>query len=155
GAVVALDGPRIGKHERVAPVAAVQHECARRVAVAECDDPRKPWTRRAERSERRCEVGTAVAEAAVISGAVAHAASVEAENRKACLGDPASELRLARKGAGADLVAAGDDQQSGVVRSVVERADERLALARECQPASFDKLRTPLGDRKSTRLNSS
>src|SRR5690606_10307531 len=112
---------------------------------------RKPWTRRAERSERRCEVGTAVAEAAVISGAVAHAASVEAENRKACLGDPASELRLARKGAGADLVAAGDDQQSGVVRSVVERADERLALARECQPASFDKLRTPLGHAQGQR----
>src|SRR5690606_24248795 len=82
----------------------------------------------------------AAAEAAVLAGAVADAAAVEAPHRVAGGGEAGGEPGLPREGAGAGLVAAGDEEQagggSGTLGRPVERADEGIAFAGEADVAA-------------------
>ncbi len=135
-AVVVLDGPRIGEHQRVAVEARAEHAGA--LAASQLPKPTiraMPRPRGAERRERRGDVGLARAEAAVDPAAVADAAAIEAEDRTARGGDPRREPRLSGERARTDLVAAADEQQSGGAFGIVERADQGLAFTDEAQVA--------------------
>jgi hypothetical protein len=82
------------------------------------------------------DVRLAFAETGVLTAAVTHSAPVETEHRMSGFGDAGRQLGLAIEGTRADLVAAGDDQQAAGAWRVIQRADERFALAREFEVAA-------------------
>src|SRR3546814_11552489 len=64
----------------------------------------------------------------VRAGRIADPAPVEAEDGQTRRGEAFREQRHAAMRADADLVAARDDQQPGLPRRRIKRADQRLAL---------------------------
>src|SRR5690606_34577055 len=111
--------------------AGVRDRAAAGVAVAEADPAFEAWLLGPERGERGGEIGAAAEEAGVLAGAVADAATVEAEHRMAGGGETGREPRLPGERARANLVAAADEQEAAGAGGFVERADERFALAGE------------------------
>src|SRR3546814_9623721 len=67
----------------------------------------------------------------VRAGRIADPAPVEAEDGQTRRGEAFREQRHAAMRADADLVAARDDQQPGLPRRRIKRADQRLALPGE------------------------
>ncbi len=113
---VVIVGPRIGQDERIAHVAAHQHQRARSIAIAEGDDPLQLRAFIAERGQRGENIRAATAKPGVLAAAVPHAAPVEAEHREALRGQARGQLRLPGKSPAAQFVAAADDQQATASR---------------------------------------
>ncbi len=131
-AVVVLDRPRVGEHQRIAAGARGEHQRARRRRSCR-SRPRgrdRAWRRRTRAARRRCRARWRG------SRSWCRSLSPTPRRSKRNTGWPAAATSAASRAwpanaPGADLVAAGDEQQAGGAGRVVEGARQRFAVAGE------------------------
>ena len=126
-----LDGPGVGQDQGIEPGPPGKHQRGSGIAVAQSDDPAQLRAGLAEGGKCCGKVWRAGTEAQVLAFAVAHAAPVETEHRKAGGCNACCQLCLATPGPGTQFVAAADDQQSCRAPCLVQRTDQACAIAGE------------------------